>query len=60
MSRLRSAEVIKVIVTEHHEGMGTEEDRSRIVTSYWSLDGKLLAEQDPCDPKQLVEGREKE
>ncbi len=48
MSKMRSAKVIKVIMTEHCEGEGTVENLSRIVTCYWTLDGKLLAEHDPC------------
>lgn len=43
-----SAKVIQVIVTEAMKGLGTEEDLCRTVTQYWDLDGKLLAEHDPC------------
>ena len=43
-----SAEVIKVIRTTALKGTGTKEDMSRIVTQYWSLEGELLAENDPC------------
>ena len=47
-SGTRSAEVIQVIVTKALEGSGTEEDPCRIQTRYWSLDGTLLAENDPA------------
>ena len=43
-----SARVIRVIETKSTRGAGTENDLSRQVTQYWSLDGKLLAECDPC------------
>ena len=38
-----SARVIKVIEVVMRAGKGTEEDPNRLVTQYWSLDGKLLA-----------------
>lgn len=43
-----SAEVIQVIKTEALRGEGVQEDMCRIVKQYWSLDGELLAENDPC------------
>lgn len=43
-----SAKVIQVIETKSIRGAGTEKDLSREVTQYWSLDGKILAEHDPC------------
>lgn len=44
---IRSAQVIQVIRTESKAGAGTEDDPNRIVTQYWSTDGKLLAVHDP-------------
>ena len=41
-----SAKVIQVIETTALRGSGTNEDPSRIVIQYWSLEGKLLAEND--------------
>lgn len=42
------ARVIAVIKTEAARGSGkTPEQPVRTVTQYWSLDGKLLAENDP-------------
>lgn len=38
-----SAEVVSVVKTQALIGAGTEDDPCRIVTQYWSLDGKLLA-----------------
>lgn len=38
-----SAKVMSVIKTQALVGTGTESDPCRIVTQYWSLDGKLLA-----------------
>ncbi len=46
-----TAEVIQVIRTTCKRGHGNVSDPVRIVTQYWSLDGKLLAEDDPCDYK---------
>lgn len=37
-----------MIETKALRGEGTNENKSRIVTQYWSLDGELLAENDPC------------
>lgn len=42
-----SAKVIMVIETTSARGSGEPKQSSRIVTQYWSLDGKLLAERDP-------------
>ena len=66
------AKVIQVIVTQSVVGSGVNgEDLPRAVTSYWSLDGDLLAEYDPlleridpyqqamrpsfCYPRELLE-----
>lgn len=43
----RSAEVISVIKTVSTRGNGVD-SVFREVIQYWSLDGKLLAESDPC------------
>ena len=40
-----SARVIQVIETR---GKGTLDDLSRQVVQYWSVEGELLAEKDPC------------
>ena len=61
-----SARVIQVIETKSARGAGTTEQPARIVTEYWSLDGKKLAEHDPavfvpetadgpCEPGQSME-----
>ncbi len=42
------ARVIEVIETDICRGKGTKEDRCRRVMQYWSRDGELLAERDPC------------
>lgn len=51
------AKVIQVIVTTlTRRGTGKDADSPiRIVTQYWSLDGELLAEVDPCPPTPLRE-----
>lgn len=41
-----SAKVIQVIETKATKGAGTEKDPVKIVTQYWSLEGKLLADND--------------
>jgi len=38
-----SAQVVEVIRTKSLIGAGTEEDPVRVITQYWSFDGKLLA-----------------
>ena len=42
-----SARVVSVIETKAARGIGTQEQPTRMVTEYWSLDGKKLAEHDP-------------
>lgn len=41
------AKVIQVIEVELKRGKGVEDDPIRGVLQYWSLDGDLLAENDP-------------
>ena len=43
-----SAKMIQVIETKSARGKGTEQQLCRVITQYWSLDGELLAENDPC------------
>lgn len=43
----RSAKAIQVIETLCVRGAGTEESPVRTVVQYWSMEGKLLAENDP-------------
>ncbi len=45
---LGSPRVISAIQIVVIRGAGTAEDRCREVTQYWTLDGKFLAEYDPC------------
>lgn len=47
-SGMNYSRVIQVIETVSVRGKGTEEDTCRPVKQYWSLDGELLAENDPC------------
>ena len=42
-----SDKVIQVIETRSSRGRGTENDLSRQVVQYWSMEGELLAEKDP-------------
>lgn len=46
-SPIESAKVIRVIEIREVRGVGTNDDPVRVATSYWSLDGKKLAERDP-------------
>lgn len=48
------AKLIQVIQTElRTRGTGKDESSPiRGITEYWSLDGKLLAEVDPCPPNE--------
>lgn len=54
-----SARIIKVIETKSIRGYGTEIDLCREVTQYWSLDGELLAENDPCAINNKIQNSEK-
>lgn len=46
-SPIESAKVIQVVEIREVRGAGTNDDPVRVATSYWSLDGKKLAERDP-------------
>ena len=46
-NRCKRAEVAVVIKTTTLIGTGTENDPAREVVQYWTLDGKLLATNDP-------------
>lgn len=46
-SPIESAKVIRVIEIREVRGSGATNDPVRVATSYWSLDGKKLAERDP-------------
>lgn len=50
-----SAKVIQVIETVSSRGKGTEENPCRWVHQYWSLEGELLAENDPCEENNTHE-----
>lgn len=52
-----SARVIQVIETTLKIKGNGKDTPIRQITQYWSLDGNLLAEVDPCD--YLNEGEEK-
>ena len=41
------AKLIQVIEVHAHRGAGTEENPHRVVTEYYSTDGKFLADDDP-------------
>ena len=42
-----SAKAIIVIETKSARGKGTQDQPARVVTEYWSIDGKKLAEYGP-------------
>lgn len=44
---VNAAKVIQVIEIHEIRGDGTPDDPARMATSYWSMDGKQLAENDP-------------
>lgn len=54
-----SARVITVIKTTSTRGKGTCADPGRIVTQYWTFDGKLLFERDPLICVQRPESLDK-
>ena len=45
MDNVRVIEVIETTLTRR--GEGTPDNTLRVITQYWSLDGRLLAESDP-------------
>ena len=46
---IESLRLVEVIELKVVRGAGTPDDLSRIVTQYWSKEGELLAEDDPCE-----------
>ena len=51
-----TARVIQVIeMTIARRGEGKESDPVRIVTQYWTLDGSLIVEVDPCQRHNNVQ-----
>lgn len=50
MQEIKVIQVIKAVVSR---GAGTEADPARWVVQYWSLEGKLLWEDDPVANEQL-------
>jgi hypothetical protein len=44
---MNTAQLLDVIETTDHRGLGIEASPLRIVTQYWGKDGTLLAERDP-------------
>lgn len=49
---MKDVEVIQVVrTTLERRGRGVENDPIRRVTQYWSIDGQLLAEDDPHKPE---------
>ena len=50
MQKIKVIQVIKAVVSR---GAGTEADPARWVVQYWSLEGKLLWEDDPVANEQL-------
>lgn len=45
---MASAQVVQVICVEMPRGRGVEGDPVRSVTQYYTFEGKLLFENDPC------------
>lgn len=56
---VKEAKVIQVIETKSVRGLGTGKDPARVVTQYWDLDGKFLAEMDMelCAPLVELEAK---
>lgn len=56
---VKEVKVIQVIETKSVRGLGTEKDPARVVTQYWDLDGKFLAEMDMelCAPLVELEAK---
>jgi len=57
MDQARVIQVIETTLLRRGDGK-TSETRIRLVTQYWSMDGHLLAEVDPCpgvsaDPQEM-------
>lgn len=53
-----SVHVVEVMMAVRLRGDGTEEYPMRTVVSYYRMDGKLIAEVDPCNDEKLPEVNE--
>ncbi|MBR3868970.1 MAG: hypothetical protein IKM66_06615 [Clostridia bacterium] len=53
MKTPESVKILPVIATKCTRGAGTSANPVRLVTQYWSLDGKLLAENDSFMQEKL-------
>lgn len=53
--RVDSAKVIQVIQTVSRAGNGSESNPNRFVTAFWSLDGELLAVNDPISSSEELD-----
>lgn len=50
IERARMIEVIEILEVR---GQGTTSDPARVVTTYWSKEGKKLAERDPAHARSM-------
>lgn len=50
------ARQVTVTRVRRHAGAGSVDDPHRVVTDYWSPDGRLLASDDPHAPATMREG----
>ena len=51
-SDIRSAKLVEVLQIAENVGAGTEADPARLVISYYTKDGDLIAALDPLDDKE--------
>jgi hypothetical protein len=48
------ARIVQLIYTREYRGDGTEADPCRRIPQLWTLDGKLVAQEDVVDRKQSL------
>lgn len=53
-ANIERAKMIEVIEILEARGQGTPGDPARIVTTYWSKEGKKLAERDPAYARSIA------
>ena len=53
-SRIRSVKALQVIAVDVCVGEGTVESPNRIITEYWSMDGKKLAQGEDSESRVFI------
>lgn len=53
-SRIRSVRILQVIAIEVCVGEGTDKNPNRLITEYWTMDGKKMAQSEDSEPSAFI------